>query len=133
MSSNEADTCREFVIPQLTLAGWDRDPRHIAEQYFFTDGRVLVSRGAAVRQKRKFADYLLYHTYDFPVAVVEAKRISRRPHDGLQQAKDYAEILGLKFAYSTNGQGIVEFDYLTGRETELATFPNPDEQSGAGS
>ena len=45
----------------------------------------------------------------------------------MQQAKDYAEILGLKFAYSTNGEGIVEFDYLTGLERELDSFPTPDE------
>ncbi len=61
------------------------------------------------------------------LAVVEAKAAFKLPGDGLQQAKDYAETLGLKFAYSTNGQGIVEFDYLTGRERELESFPSPDE------
>jgi hypothetical protein len=47
--------------------------------------------------------------------------------DGLQQAKDYAAILGLKFAYATSGRGIVEFDYLTGEERTVASFPRPDE------
>ena len=61
------------------------------------------------------------------LAVVEAKAAFRLPADGLQQAKDYAELLGLKFAYSTNGQGIVEFDYITGRERELESFPTPAE------
>ena len=59
------------------------------------------------------------------------------PGDGLQQAKDYAEILGLKFAYATNGHGIVEFDYLTGHGAALDAFPTPDElwarfRAGAG-
>ena len=49
------------------------------------------------------------------------------PGDGLQQAKDYATTLGLKFAYSTNGHGIIEFDLTTGKERELDTFPNPAE------
>jgi len=46
---------------------------------------------------------------------------------GLQQAKEYAEILGLKFAFATNGKEIVEFDYLTGKERPIDAFPTPDE------
>jgi len=64
---------------------------------------------------------------NFPIAIVEAKPAYKEPGDGLQQAKDYAEILNLKFAYSTNGHGIIEHDYTTGLETELQTFPTPDE------
>ncbi len=61
------------------------------------------------------------------LAVVEAKPAYKTPGDGLQQAKEYAEILGLKFAYATNGKGIVEFDYTTGQESELDDFPSPQE------
>ena len=59
--------------------------------------------------------------------MVEAKADYKKPGDGLQQAKKYAEMQGLKFAYATNGKGIVEYDYLTGRETEMAAFPSPAE------
>ena len=61
------------------------------------------------------------------IAVVEAKAAYKSPGEGLQQAKEYAEILGLKFAYATNGHGIIEFDYLTGLETKLDIFPSPAE------
>jgi type I restriction enzyme R subunit len=61
------------------------------------------------------------------LAVVEAKAAYKLPGDGLQQAKDYAAILGLEFAYSTNGRGIVEFDFTTGKERQLDTFPKPAE------
>ena len=61
------------------------------------------------------------------LAVVEAKAAYKLPGDGLQQAKDYATVLGLKFAYSTNGHGIVEFDFTTGAERQLDTFPKPAE------
>ena len=44
---------------------------------------------------------------DFPIAIVEAKARYKHAAEGLQQAKDYAEILGLRFAYATNGEGIV--------------------------
>ncbi len=59
------------------------------------------------------------------LAVVEAKAAYKLPGDGLQQAKDYAAVLGLKFAYSTNGHGIVEFDFTTGKERRLDGFPKP--------
>lgn len=64
---------------------------------------------------------------DFPLAVVEAKADYKTPGAGLSQAKEYAEILDLKFAYSTNGKGIVEFDYTTGIERSVDGFPSPDE------
>ena len=128
MSSNsEADTCRKYVVPKLTDAGWENEPHSIAEQRTFTDGRIIVTGGKVRRGKRKRADYLLRYTRDFPIAVVEAKPEYKTPSAGLGQAKDYAEILGVKFAYSTNGHGIVEFDYATGLERELDTFPTPVE------
>ena len=34
-------------------------------------------------------------------------------------------ILGVKFAYSTNGHGIVEFDFITGQESQVDSFPKP--------
>ena len=124
---NEADTCREYVLPKLTRAGWDEPPHSFTEQKTFTDGRVMVSGSKARRGPQKRADYLLRYTSDFAIAVVEAKRERKTPGAGLQQAKDYAEMLGLKFAYATNGHGIVEFDYLTGLEKELDLFPAPGE------
>ncbi len=124
---NEADTCREYVVPKLVEAGWDTAPHSIAEQRVFTDGRVYLVRGKPKRGKQKKADYLLRYTRDFPIAVVEAKADYSHPGDGLAQAKDYAQTLDIKFAYSTNGTGIIEFDFLTGTETELSQFPSPQQ------
>ena len=121
----EADTCRKFVVPLLQAAGWDTDPHSIAEQSYFTAGRIVSQGPTARRRPGKRADYLLRYTRDLPLAVVEAKAAYKHPADGLQQAKDYAEILGLLFAYATNGTAIIEFDFLTGSERELAEFPTP--------
>lgn len=124
---NEADTCRAYVLPRLNAAGWDDDVHSIIEQKTFTDGRIIPMSNKIKRQRQKRADYLLRYTRDFTIAVVEAKADYKLPADGLQQAKDYAEILGVKFAYATNGRGIVEYDYITGLERELDTFASPDE------
>lgn len=124
---NEADTCRRFVEPKLAAAGWDNAPHSIGAQHNFTDGRIIPLGNKVRRGKQKRADYLLRYTRDFPIAIVEAKADYKTPSAGLQQAKEYAEILGLRFAYATNGSGIVEFDYTTGRESNLTDFPSPSE------
>ena len=99
----EADTCREFVTPRLVEAGWGTAPHVIGEQRSFTNGRIIVAGGKVRRGKQKRADYLLYYRRDYPLAVVEAKEIGLPAETGVQQAREYAEILGLKFAYATNG------------------------------
>src|SRR5215510_8870463 len=121
----EADTCRKYVLPKLYVAGWNDD--QISEQKSFTDGRIVVAGNKPRRRPSKRADYLLRYARDFMLAVVEAKPAYKLPGDGLQQAKNYAEILGLKFAYSTNGHGIIEFDYTGGQERRLESFPTPDD------
>ena len=121
----EADTCRKYVLPKLYAAGWNDD--QISEQKSFTDGRIIPVGVKGRRRPCKRADYLLRYARDFMLAVVEAKAAYKLPGDGLQQAKDYATVLGLKFAYSTNGHGIVEFDFTTGAERQLDAFPKPAE------
>jgi type I restriction enzyme, R subunit len=123
----EADTCRRYVEPKLDDAGWNELPHSYTEQVTFTDGRIVVTGTKVRRRPGKRADYLLRLTRDFPIAVVEAKAAYKLPADGLQQAKDYAQILDLRFAYATNGHGIVEFDFTTGLERALDAFPSPDE------
>jgi type I restriction enzyme R subunit len=121
----EADTCRKLVVPKLQAAGWDNEPHSIAEQRTITDGRVVPVGKGFIRKPPKRVDYLLRYTRDFPLAVVEAKAGYKFAADGLQQAKSYAEMLGLKFAYATNGHDIIEFDYFTGIERECAEYPTP--------
>jgi type I restriction enzyme, R subunit len=123
----EADTCRKFVVPLLQKAGWDNDPHSIAEQRYFTAGRIVAQGQTARRRPGKRTDYLLRYTRDLPLAVVEAKAAYKHPADGLQQAKEHATILSLPFAYATNGTAIIEFDFLTGHESQVAEFPTPDD------
>ena len=77
------------------------------------------------RRPGKKIDCLLAYKPDFPIAVVEAKADYKLPGDG-QQSMAYAEILDLRFAYSTNGHGIVEHDFTTGKQSELSLFPSPE-------
>lgn len=61
------------------------------------------------------------------IGIIEAKSAYRNAADGLQQVKDYAQTLGVKFAFATNGKTILEYNFLTGKETKTDRFPTPDE------
>jgi len=122
---SEADTCRKEVLPKLYDSQWTDEL--ILEQRTFTDGKIIVIGRKARRKKAKRFDYLLRYSQNFPIAIVEAKKKYKMAADGIQQAKDYAQILGLKFAYSTNGTEILEFDFITGLETKISKYPTPTE------
>ena len=121
----EADTCRKYIIPNLHAAGWEDD--FIAEQRVIAPGRIVPLGRRHTRREHRRPDYILFLRKNYPIAVVEAKADYKRPGDGIQQAIDYAEMLGLKFAYASNGQGIVEHNFITGQERNLTAFPSPDE------
>ena len=123
----EADTCREFVTPKLVEAGWGAAESVIGEQHSFTNGRIIVAGGKVRRGKQRRADYLLYYRRDTPLAIVEAKEAGLPAENGVQQAREYAEMLGLKFAYATNGHRIIEIDYTTGTERDVDRYASPEE------
>ncbi len=100
----EADACRKYVLPRLIEAVWDEALHSFTEQRTITDGRIVVA-GSRVRcRPQKRAGYLLRYTRDCTIAVVQAKADCKTAGGGLQQAKPYAEMLGLQFAHATNGE-----------------------------
>lgn len=121
----ESDTCRDYVLPRLAEAGWNRD--QIIDQFPITDGRVITTGRRPRRGDALWADYVLEYSPGVQIGVVEAKREFKNPGDGMQQAKKYAQLLDLPFAYSSNGKGIIEDDRDTGLEKMLGVFPSPDE------
>ena len=128
---SERDICTKFVTPALTKAGWDLQTQ-IREQVNITKGRVVVKGEKVSRDTPKFADYILYHTSNIPVAVIEAKDNKHVTGAGMQQALAYARLYDVPFVYSTNGDGFLEHDRtgrsaLVERELQLDEFPGPDE------
>lgn len=122
---NEAETCRTLVRPKLEAAGWlAAGDRHYEEQIAITAGRVILVGGKPKRLKKLVPDFLLDFARDTRLAVVEAKSKDRPAADGMQQAKEYARILGLMFAYATNGTEIIEYDGFTRQEKTLTEFPS---------
>lgn len=126
-SLSEEDIKLQFITPAIVGKGWATSL--IRMEYAFTDGRVIFQGGKAERKAKKRADYLLHTSANNPIAIVEAKDNNKPIGGGMQQAIEYAEILDVPFAYSSNGDGFVEHDFLTGKETTLSLedFPTPDE------
>ena len=123
---SEEDIKLRYITPAINNAGWKNE--HIRMEYYFTDGRVIFQGKVHARQTGKKADYLLFHAANKPIAIVEAKDNNKPLGGGMQQAMEYAQILDIPFAYSSNGDGFLEHDFLTGKETELSLkqFPTPE-------
>ena len=123
---SEADTCRKYVLPKLYASRVDGRSDQRADNLHRRSHRGLRQQNNAAAAEA--GGLSCFGTVrDFTLAVVEAKAAYQNAADALQQAKEYAQMLGLKFAYATNGHGIIEHDFLTGRDAELEVFPSPDE------
>ena len=123
---SEEDIKTRFITPALYRAGWSNEQFRM--EHYFTDGRVIYQAGKPDRRKGKKADYLLFGSPNYPIAIVEAKDGEHPVGGGMQQAMEYAQMLDVPFAYSSNGRGFVEHDFLTGKETQLTMdqFPTQD-------
>lgn len=122
----EEDVKLNFITPALFSSGW-KDK--ITMETKITDGRINLKGNIISREAPKKADYVLYINANHPIAVVEAKDNNHSVSFGMQQAKEYAQMMNIKFAYSSNGSGFQEYDFFTGQERQLAMdeFPTPDE------
>ena len=121
----EEDIKTQYITPAIT-ARWNLQKLTMETQ--ITDGRINLKGNFAFREKPKRVDYLLYLSANNPIAVVEAKDNSHGVSAGLQQAMEYATMLDLPFAYSSNGDGFMEHDFLTGKEREFGMDEFPSEE-----
>lgn len=122
---NEATTCARFIDPKLKESRWDLD--NILREHHITHGKIIPDGRKGKRNERLRADYILTLNGNFKIAVVEAKAYGVSHLDGMQQAIDYAQKLDLKFTYSTNGQKIEEYDFITKQQRTIKEFPTPQE------
>lgn len=129
-SLSEEDVKLRYITPAIQAKGWSVDDISMEVSVKLTDGKMDLRGNKVTRQKPKFADYVLYYTRTTPIAIVEAKdQTHEDPGFGMQQAMEYAEMMHVPFAYSSNGLGFVEHDFLTGKERRLGMdqFPSKEE------
>lgn len=122
---SEEDIKLQYITPAIT-AKWDI--KKITMETNITDGKINLKGNFITREKPKRADYVLYLNPNNPIAIVEAKDNKHSISHGLQQAMAYASMLDIPFAYSSNGDGFFEHDFLTGKERELDLDEFPTEE-----
>lgn len=121
---SEEDIKLQYITPAIT-SKWDRGKITMETQV--TDGKINLKGNFVFREKPKRADYILYLNANNPIAIIEAKDNKHSVSHGLQQAMTYAQMLDLPFAYSSNGDGFVEHDFLTGKERQFGLDEFPTE------
>lgn len=123
----EEDVKYRFISPAIEKAGWDKE--QVALEHYFTAGQMVVRGKTAKRRKGKKADYILTQKSGrTPLAIIEAKDEDHSLGAGMQQAMEYAQILNVPFAYSSNGKGFLEHDFFTGKEKEISLDEFPTEE-----
>ena len=125
---SEEDIKLNYITPALMDKGW-KNKITMETKIQFTDGKINIRGNLVSRERPKKADYILYISSNNPLAIIEAKANNYSISYGLQQAKDYAQTLDIPFAYSSNGDGFMEHDFLKGTERQLSMseFPTFDE------
>lgn len=121
---SEEDIKLQYITPAIT-SKWDQ--KKITMETQVTDGRINLKGNFVFREKPKRADYILYLNANNPIAIIEAKDNNHSISHGLQQAMTYAQMMDLPFAFSSNGDGFAEHDFLTGKERQFGLDEFPSE------
>jgi type I restriction enzyme R subunit len=120
---NEAETRAELIDPALKIAGWGVIENSRIRREVIAPGRLI---GNGKRANSEYSDYVLMYRGE-KLAVIEAKKRDLPDTEGLRQAKNYADKLETRFAYSTNGLRIYQVDMVTGAEGYINQYPTPDQ------
>lgn len=126
---SEEDIKLRYITPSIIDKGWSVDNITMETKVKLTDGKINLRGNLVSRGKAKYADYVLYYNRATPIAIVEAKDASHAVAHGLQQAKEYAQMMDAPFAFSSNGLGYQEYDFLTGKERyfSMDQFPTKED------
>lgn len=121
---SEWKTRKRYIDLDLKLMDWDFD--HFIKQ------EVEVDNMAGIAGQKGFVDYVLFGRDGAPLAVVEAKRTSKNPNVGKQQAKLYADALEKQYGvrpmmFTTNGFETYFWDDLAAPQRSVFSVFSQDD------
>src|SRR2546428_11217390 len=117
-AKTELMTRRDLINPLLEKAGWHiKDRTNVVEEVdtrqsnFKARDYKTVDETLKNEEESKYVDYLLLDSAGSPMAIVEAKRTSRDPVVGQEQAEEYADDIKKQtckdvFIFLTNGDEV---------------------------
>jgi len=106
----EESKVKDLVLEKLIQAGWNKNDI-LLDQRITSDGRLI-----------QVDILLLYELY--PLAVIEVKSNTKTVDSGTEQALAYADVVGVPFAFSTNGDSIIEVKQQN-TASQFNQFPSP--------
>jgi type I restriction enzyme R subunit len=132
---SEAETRKELIDEKLQNAGWDVNNLAQVSQEFDIPVPlpVGVSEPRTPYEGHQFSDYVLLGRDAKPLAVVEAKKTSKDPAIGREQAKQYCYNIKkqygsfLPFCFYTNGLEIYYWDLENYPPRKVVGFPTRDD------
>jgi len=136
MTKSEAQTRSELIDRQLAQAGWDvTNPTLVIQEFdILVDATSLTTaEPPSPYTGHQFSDYVLLGKNGKPLAVVEAKKTSKDPALGREQAKQYCyniqKQLGgeLPFCFYTNGHDHYFWDLGNYPPRKIVGFPTRDD------
>lgn len=115
---SEAKTRQDIIDQRLAKAGWDvHNPAQVTTELDIWVGLPEgIEEPEHEHQGFQYADYVLLGDDGYPLAVVEAKKTSKDPRIGQEQARQYAENIqrnsgkDMPFVFYTNGNEIYFWD-----------------------
>nr|WP_245845012.1 DEAD/DEAH box helicase family protein [Pseudothioclava arenosa] len=120
----EADTRANRIDPVLAAAGWGKVEGSRVRREVICPGRI---QSGGKRGKGLSCDYVLEYR-GHKLATLEAKRAGLSHREGVGQTKDYAQRLGSRFAFASNGLQWFQCDMQTGMENDDLPPPFPSPQ-----
>ncbi|AJQ27931.1 DEAD/DEAH box helicase family protein [Pelosinus fermentans] len=131
----EAETRKELIDVKLHIAGWDVNNLTQVSKEF--DISVPLPEGVAEARTpyegHQYSDYVLLGRDAKPLAVVEAKKTSKDPAIGREQAKQYCYNIQkqrggkLPFCFYTNGLEIYFWDLENYPPRKILGYPTRDD------
>ena len=105
------DRAREIITQRLESAGWTYHEEALTGRY----------------DRSGFADYLLFDGEGVAVALLEAKPAETPPLSGKEQAREYADSIGVRHVLLSNGE--LHYHWVTdsGNPTRILSLPRPDD------
>lgn len=133
MDQKEANS-RLIINKLLEQAGWqltdtEQGKANVSvENHLVVDSSLQSSTLGDDFEKAKggFADYVLYGQDRKPLAVLEAKRTRIHPLEAKEQARDYAQKLGVRWVLLSNGVEHYQWNIVDGNPEQIIRFPNQE-------
>ena len=135
---NEYNTRRKKIDVMLKEQGWDIKDRSkvilevdTKQSKFKSKKYLTVSETLKNEEKSRYADYLLLDSHGAPLAIIEAKRTTKDPILGQQQAKGYADDIKKQtgkdiFIFLSNGYEIQFWNYGFENPRQVKGFHDRD-------